>query len=101
MKAYMYILECANGMYYTGSTYNLENRLIDHSAWAGSKFTRDKLPVKLVYYEEFERVEDAFNREHQIKKWSRKKKEALIKGDIQALKEAAKSRQNKKKHDGL
>ncbi|MFZ5941216.1 MAG: GIY-YIG nuclease family protein [Bacteroidota bacterium] len=91
----MYILECANGMYYTGSTINLDNRLIDHSVWAGSKFTSDKLPVKLVYYEEFDRVEDAFNREHQIKKWSRKKKEALIKGDMKALKKAAKSKLKK------
>ena len=86
-------------MYYTGSTYNLENRLIDHSVWGGSKFTSDKLPVKLVYFEEFERVEDAFKREHQVKKWSRKKKEALIKGDIDALKEAAKSSQHKKNHE--
>ncbi len=62
-------------MYYTGSTFNLENRLIDHSVWEGSKFTSDKLPVKLVYFEEFERVEDAFKREHQVKKWSRKKKD--------------------------
>jgi hypothetical protein len=66
----------------------------------GSKFTSDKLPVKLVYYEEFERVEDTFNREHQVKKWSRKKKEALIIGDIDALKEAAKSSQHKKNRDG-
>ncbi|MFC2090251.1 GIY-YIG nuclease family protein [Bacteroidota bacterium] len=57
--------------------------------------------MRLVYYEEFNRVEDAFIREHQVKKWSRKKKEALIKGDIKTLKKAAKSKQNKNKRDGL
>ena len=92
MKAYMYILKCANDMYYTGSTKDLDRRLIDHEIWDGAKFTRDKLPVKLVYYEEFNRIDDAYMRENQIKKWSRRKKEALIAGDIEALKEAARSK---------
>ena len=78
MKGYMYILRCVNGMYYTGSTKDLDKRIVEHEVWDGAKFTRDKLPVKLVYYEEFDRIDEAYQRENKIKKWSRKKKEALI-----------------------
>lgn len=92
MKAYMYILKCANGMYYTGSTKDLDRRLIEHEIWGGARFTSDNLPVKLLYYEEFDRIEDAYQRENQIKKWSRIKKEALMAGDIEALKKAARSK---------
>ena len=52
MKGYMYILKCANGQYYTGSTKNLERRLAQHQAGEGANFTRKHLPVKLVYFEE-------------------------------------------------
>ncbi len=78
MKGYMYILECANGMYYTGSTKYLERRLAQHQVGEGANFTRKHLPVKLVYFEEFQRIDEAFYREKQVQGWSRKKKEALI-----------------------
>ncbi|MDX1284997.1 MAG: GIY-YIG nuclease family protein, partial [Draconibacterium sp.] len=78
MKGYMYILKCNNGAYYTGSTNNLERRLEEHQAGEGAQFTKRNLPVELIYFEEFERIDDAFYREKQIQKWSRKKKEALI-----------------------
>ena len=78
MAAYLYILECSNGQYYTGSTKNLERRLAQHELGEGAKFTKKHLPVKLVYFEECERVDDAFYREKQIQGWSRKKKQALI-----------------------
>lgn len=78
MKGYMYILECANGQYYTGSTVNLERRFLEHQAGKGANFTKKHLPVTLVYYEEFTRVQEAFYREKQVQGWSRKKKEALI-----------------------
>jgi len=73
----MYILEC-NNTYYTGSTNNLELRLQQHKAGEGAYHTKKYKPVKLVYLEEFERIDDAFYREKQIQGWSRKKKEALI-----------------------
>ena len=66
MKGYMYILECANGQYYTGSTKDLEVRLYQHQNGEGANFTKKHLPVKLVYFEEYERIDEAFYREKQI-----------------------------------
>ena len=76
----MYILECADGSYYTGSTNNLDLRLQQHQSGEGANHTKKRLPVKLVYAEEFDRIDEAFYREKQVQRWSRKKKEALIKG---------------------
>ncbi len=78
MKGYMYILQCADGSYYTGSTKNLERRLKQHQNGEGANHTKKHLPVKLVYFEEFQSIAEAFYREKQIQGWSRKKKEALI-----------------------
>ena len=89
MKGYMYILKCANGSYYTGSTIDLERRLEQHKNGEGANFTRKHLPVELVYVEEFSKIEDAFYREKQIQGWSRKKKEALIAGNFDKLHELA------------
>jgi type I restriction enzyme S subunit len=87
----MYILQCADGSYYTGSTTNLELRLAQHQAGEGANHTKKRLPVKLVYYEFFDRIQDAFYREKQVQGWSRKKKEALIKGDYELLKRLSRS----------
>jgi putative endonuclease len=87
MKGYMYILECANGCYYTGSTNDLERRLEQHQGGEGANFTKKHLPIKLVYFEEFQRIDDAFYREKQVQGWSRKKKEALINGATDKLHE--------------
>ena len=78
---YMYILECADGSYYTGSTRDLERRLWEHQNGLGAQHTAKRLPVKLVYCEECDRVDDAFYREKQIQGWGRKKKQALISGE--------------------
>lgn len=78
MKGYMYILECVDGSYYVGSTNDLDLRLQQHQNGEGANHTRKRLPVELIYYEEFERIDVAFNREKQVQGWSRKKKEALI-----------------------
>lgn len=86
MKGYMYILECADGSYYTGSTDDLNRRMMEHqSGIGGAKFTKGRLPVKLVYYEEYQRIDEAFYREKQVQGWSRKKKLALIEGRFQDL----------------
>jgi putative endonuclease len=77
-KGYMYILECADGSYYTGSTKDLKLRFAQHQAGEGANHTKRRLPVKLVYFEEFQRIDEAFYREKQIQGWSRKKKESLI-----------------------
>ena len=73
--AYTYILECANGQYYVGSTNDLERRLKEHQNGTGCGFTKAHLPVKLVYKEEYTTIEEAYQRERQLHGWSRKKKE--------------------------
>ena len=87
----MYILECADGSYYTGSTKNLELRLAQHQAGEGANHTKKRLPVELVYFEEFKRIDEAFYREKQVQGWSRKKKEALIKGEFDKLSDLSKN----------
>ena len=82
---YLYILKCADGTYYTGSTKDIELRLHQHQAGEGSSYTKRRLPVKLIYVEEFPRVDEAFYREKQVQGWSRKKKDALIGGKIHEL----------------
>ncbi len=78
MKCHMYMLKCSNDAYYTGSTKKLEERLEQHQKGEGANYTKKYPPVGLVYFEEFDRIDHAFEREHQVKRWSRKKKEALI-----------------------
>ena len=85
----MYILKCANGLFYTGSTKNLERRLRQHQTGQGANFTKKHLPVELVYTERFSRIDWAFYREKQIQNWSHSKKEALINGNLNGLKKAA------------
>ena len=102
MKGYMYILLCSDDSYYTGSTTNLEMRLAQHQNGEGANHTQKRLPVQLVYYEEFSRIDEAFYREKQIQGWTRKKKEALINGWEEELKKLAQclnesSHKNKKK----
>ena len=89
MKGFMYILECADGSYYTGSTKDLERRFQQHQNGEGANHTKKRLPVKLVYFEEFDRIDTAFYREKQVQGWSRKKKEALINGEYEKLNKLA------------
>lgn len=85
MKGYMYILKCSNDLYYTGSTIHLEKRINQHNAGEGANFTKKHLPITLVYFEEFQRIDDAFYREKQVQGWSRQKKETLINGETNLL----------------
>jgi putative endonuclease len=89
LMTFMYILQCADGSYYVGSTRNLEKRLWQHNQGLGSKYTARRLPVKLVYHEEFASIAEAFEREKQVQNWSRAKREALIRGEYDALPELA------------
>jgi type I site-specific restriction endonuclease len=89
---YMYILQCVDGSFYTGSTKELALRIQQHKNGEGANFTANHLPVKLVYYETFDRIDEAFEREKQIQKWSRAKKIALIQGDIEKLKQLSKNK---------
>jgi len=78
MKGYMYILRCSDGSYYAGSTKYLELRLSQDQTGKGANHTKKTLPVELLYFEEFNRIDLAFYREKQVQRWNRKKKEALI-----------------------
>jgi len=91
---YMYILRCSNGQYYVGSTKELAQRMEQHQQGEGSKFTKKHLPVELVYYEEYQRIDEAFIREHQIKGWNRKKKEALINQQYELLPKLSESKKD-------
>lgn len=92
MRGYMYILECVDNSYYTGSTIDLKWRLGQHQNGEGANYTKKRLPVKLVYYEEFERIDRAFYREKQIQGWSKAKKKALITRNNESLLELAKKK---------
>ena len=87
MKAlYVYILLCADGTYYTGLTNNVERRVKEHEeAFNPKSYTAKRLPVKLVYSERIKGPIDAMLAEKQLKNWSKKKKEALIRGELELL----------------
>ena len=78
LKGYAYILKCADDTYYTGSTIDIDRRLRQHQLGEAENHTAKRLPVILVYLEEYDRVDTAFYIEKQIQGWSRKKKEVLI-----------------------
>ena len=86
---FTYMLRCADGSYYVGHTDDVEQRIAQHESGASSGYTATRLPVQLVWFEEFPTREEAKAAESQIKNWSRKKKEALIAGNIDELKRAA------------
>lgn len=75
----VYVVECKDGLYYTGLTYNLEKRLEQHASGKGSQFTQKHGFKCLKYFEEFNDLTEARERERQIKDYSRKKKEDLWK----------------------
>ena len=75
---YVYILRCNDDSLYTGWTNNLEKRVKAHSNGKGAKYTKARLPVELVYYEEFEDKIEAMKREYKIKQLSRKEKLKLV-----------------------
>ncbi len=81
-RGWLYILECSDGTYYAGSTVDLERRLFEHEHGLGANYTRKRLPVRLVFCQEFPSIADAFTREIQVKDWSQAKKRALIEGSV-------------------
>jgi putative endonuclease len=88
---WMYILQCADGSFYTGHTDDLDQRIWQHDeAMFPDCYTADKRPLSLFYAEECQTREDAKRREYQVKNWSRAKKMALAKQDWPALNHFAK-----------
>ena len=81
MPFWIYILRCADGSYYTGHTDNLEKRIGEHQTGACGGYTATRLPVELVWSQECASRVEALTGELQIKGWSRKKKEAMMRSD--------------------
>ncbi len=90
-SGFVYILECSDGSFYTGSTANLESRVIQHQLGEGCSYTQKRLPVKLVFVQEFDSLEDAYYAERRIHGWSRKKKLAIINGEYDQLPDLSKA----------
>jgi tRNA/rRNA methyltransferase len=90
MDFHVYILRCRDGSYYAGHTDDLERRIAQHQAGELPGHTHERRPVTLVYSQGFATRDEALAAELQIKRWSRRKKEALIAGDWAALSAAAK-----------
>lgn len=92
MAFWMYILECADGSYYVGHSDALEERLQQHQLGAVSEYTSTRRPVRLAYSQDFPTRDEAFAAERQIKGWTRKKKETLIRGDWEEIRRLARRR---------
>lgn len=81
MSFWVYILRCVDNSYYTGHTDNLDKRIVEHETGEIEGYTSTRLPVTLVFADEFPTREEALAGERRIKGWSRKKKEAMMRGD--------------------
>ena len=81
---YVYILRCSDGTLYVGSTIDLDRRLAQHQAGQGSAYTR-RLPVEMLWSEEFARIDEAFAWEKRIQGWSHAKRMAFVEGGLDAV----------------
>lgn len=89
MAFYVYILRCSDGSYYTGHTDNLEMRIAEHQSGVCGGYTSTRLPVQLLWSQDCATRLEALSAEQQIKGWSRKKKEAMMRGDWKAVQQIA------------
>ncbi len=85
MPYFVYLLECKDHSFYCGYTKDIKRRVEEHSKGIGSKYTRARRPVKLIYVEDQPSLSLALKREHAIKKFSRKQKEELVKISLHKL----------------
>jgi|SRR5690554_5466895 len=96
MKDYfVYIVQCSDKSYYTGITSNLEKRINEHNSGLFKGYTSKRLPVQLMYSQRYSDVNEAIRAEKQIKGWSRAKKEALIRNDMETLVKLSRSHSTK------
>jgi predicted GIY-YIG superfamily endonuclease len=85
MAVWTYILKCADDSYYVGCTTHLLQRFGQHQSGEMGGYTASRRPVEMVWSEEFQTMDQAIAMERQLKRWSRLKKEAVIRGDFDAL----------------
>ncbi len=85
MSHWVYMLRCRDASYYTGIAEDVEFRVAQHNEGKIEGYTQTRLPVRVVYTEEYATRLEAFRRERQIKGWSRAKKEALVSGNWDRL----------------
>jgi len=78
MPYFVYLLECRDGSFYCGYTTDVQKRVVNHNKGIGSKYTKRRRPVKLIYFEELPSMSEALKREYAIKQFSRKAKEDLV-----------------------
>src|ERR1700692_447255 len=96
--AFLYIRQCSDGSFYTGTTRAaLETRIAQHNAGTFGGYTATRRPVTLVFSQWFDRITDAVENERKLKKWSRAKKEAFIRGDFVALRALAARRSSQRR----
>src|ERR1700676_4287621 len=89
--AWLYILRCSDGSYYVGTTRSsLDIRVAQHNAGTFEGYTASRRPVELIFSQWFDRITDAIENERKLKKWSRAKKEAFVRGDFESLQQLAK-----------
>ena len=93
MAFFAYLLKCNDGSYYAGHTDDLERRIAQHQSGALGGYTARRLPVQLVWSDSFATRDGAFAVERKLKGWSRAKKEALMAGDWEQIRELARNRQ--------
>jgi len=79
---YIYVLLCKDGSYYIGSTNDIQKRFLDHLSGQGARYTKSHKPEKIIYQEKFSTKSEALKREAELKKWTKARKKALIKGDF-------------------
>ncbi|WP_400244722.1 GIY-YIG nuclease family protein [Niallia sp. JL1B1071] len=89
-KHYFYVLICKDGSYYAGYTNDLQKRLNTHNAGKGAKYTRGRLPVAIIYHEEFQTKQEAMQREYAFKQLGRKKKEQFLMKEVGEVNETTK-----------
>jgi len=89
MAFHVYILNCSDHSYYTGHTDNLEKRMTEHQSGECGGYTSTRLPVELLWSQDCTTREEALSAEQQVKGWSRKKKEAMMRGDWKAVQQIA------------
>ncbi len=92
---FTYILKCSDDSYYVGHTDNIEKRISEHHLSEYNGYTSHRLPIEIVFVQSFGTRDEAFHAERQIKKWNRRKKEALIKGNWADLSLSAKKKFNR------